>query len=81
MAITAAARNARAVLAANAIARAVSDLGDDLGSADRTRFLFLDPVARDFFADWAQDAQTVVAGLRVQTARHPDDPRLTALIP
>lgn len=68
------------VLAANAIARAVFDLGEDLQSADRTRFFFLDPAAREFFADWAADAQTVVAELRVQTARHPDDPRLTALI-
>ncbi|MEU3979399.1 helix-turn-helix transcriptional regulator [Streptomyces sp. NPDC026672] len=66
------------VLAANELARAV--FGFDDRSRDRARHFFLAPAARDFYPNWAEDAHTLVAELRLQTGRRPDDPRLTALV-
>jgi transcriptional regulator with XRE-family HTH domain len=42
--------------------------------------LFLDPGARDFQLDWTRIAREHVGNLRANLARHPDDPRLTALV-
>ena len=42
--------------------------------------VFADPAVRNRFADWEQTARTGVAFLRMEAARYPDDPRLTALI-
>jgi transcriptional regulator with XRE-family HTH domain len=66
------------VLAANALADAVFG-ADDL-SRDRARHFFLSPAARDFYPHWSDGAHDLVAELRVQAGRRPNDPRLTALI-
>lgn len=44
------------------------------------RYLFQDPLARRRIVNWVDFAATAVASLRRETARHPDDARLTALI-
>ncbi|MEU7905028.1 helix-turn-helix transcriptional regulator [Actinoplanes sp. NPDC049118] len=44
------------------------------------RFIFLDPNAQAFFADWQQVARSAVGALRIAAARHPDDHRLMNLI-
>ena len=44
------------------------------------RFVFLDPSAPDFFADWDGIADDAVAILRGEAGRDPDDRRLTDLI-
>ena len=41
---------------------------------------FLDPSARRLRPEWESDAVTVVAGLRVQAARHPGDQRIEQLV-
>ncbi|WP_203980524.1 helix-turn-helix domain-containing protein [Planotetraspora silvatica] len=68
------------IVTANALGVAVFGLTDDLRSRDRARQFFLDPKSRAFFPDWAADAESVAAELRLQAARRPDDQRLTALI-
>ncbi|WP_018544991.1 helix-turn-helix transcriptional regulator [Streptomyces sp. LaPpAH-108] len=45
-----------------------------------TRMLFLDPAYRALYRDRPSEAVLAVASLRQQTARHPDDPALTALV-
>ncbi|MFJ1758846.1 helix-turn-helix transcriptional regulator [Amycolatopsis sp. NPDC088138] len=69
-----------AIVAANALGAALFSLTDDPASHDRPREFFLNPASRDFFADWDGDAETVVAELRLQAARHPGDHVLTDLI-
>ncbi|MEW1691342.1 helix-turn-helix domain-containing protein [Streptomyces sp. NPDC091265] len=44
------------------------------------RILFTDPAMRNLYADWKGVARTAVAQLRMQAAKYPDDPRLTALV-
>lgn len=44
------------------------------------RLTFLEPVAVDFYPEWDAVAQETVAYLRLDAGRHPDDPRLAALI-
>jgi hypothetical protein len=44
------------------------------------RFLFLDPRARTFYADWETVAHDVVAALRGEAGRNPYDRALTDLI-
>lgn len=44
------------------------------------RFVFLDPHARELYADWDQVAGDTVAMLRMDAGRHPDDPELGRLI-
>lgn len=65
------------VLAANA-------LGDALFSwlSDRNivRALFLDPAARDFYADWERTAENCVASLRAGSDGDLEEPRLVALV-
>ena len=66
------------VLAANAMARA---LYADFAQFDNlARMLFLDPAAREFYADWDQAARGVVSNLRVGSAPFPDDPYVTAIV-
>jgi hypothetical protein len=53
------------------------------GSAGRpnlARFVFLDPAAHDFYRDWEQLAEDVVALLRGEAGRSPYDRDLTDLI-
>lgn len=44
------------------------------------RILFTDPAMRTLYADWETVARTCVAQLRMEAAKYPDDPRLTALV-
>ncbi|MGW3983026.1 helix-turn-helix domain-containing protein [Streptomyces mirabilis] len=44
------------------------------------RILFTDPRMRSLYADWEGVARTCVAHLRMQAAKYPDDPRLSALV-
>jgi hypothetical protein len=42
--------------------------------------MFLDPRARDFYAQWEQVAKDVVAALRIEAGRNPYDRKLTDLV-
>ena len=44
------------------------------------RLAFLEPGIRAMYVDWPSAARTAVAFLRMDAARHPDDPRLAALV-
>ena len=48
--------------------------------ANHSRFIFLDPKARDFYPNWDLAANTNVAILRTQTGRNPFDKRLADLV-
>ncbi|MCF2129144.1 helix-turn-helix transcriptional regulator [Strepomyces sp. STD 3.1] len=80
-------RNARFdVVAANALGRALyaplfdSPLFAQRGPVNSARFLFLDPAAQDFWADWDKGADDAVAFLRTETGRAPHDKALTDLV-
>jgi transcriptional regulator with XRE-family HTH domain len=70
------------VLAHNRLAGALITEFRNLPAAQRNqaRFVFLDPHARELYADWKQVAVDTVAMLRQDAGRYPDDPRLSALI-
>jgi transcriptional regulator with XRE-family HTH domain len=70
------------VLATNALARALLADFDALPHRERnlTRWILLDPVARDLYLDWAQIASEMVAILRLDAGAHPDDSRTTELV-
>jgi MmyB-like transcription regulator ligand binding domain len=60
-------RNARHdMLAANRLARALYApvLADPRRPANNARFTYLDPAAREFFADWERAADDIAAMLR-----------------
>jgi hypothetical protein len=42
--------------------------------------IFMDPAARELYDDWEGKAHDVVACLRMDAGRNPDDPKLAALI-
>jgi transcriptional regulator with XRE-family HTH domain len=70
------------VLAWNTLAAA---LITDFGGLPRrgrnlARIVFLDESIRDRYSDWAGKADDVVAFLRLDAGRHPDDPLLTELV-
>ncbi|MEU3227042.1 helix-turn-helix transcriptional regulator [Streptomyces sp. NPDC006976] len=44
------------------------------------RILFTDPAMRTLYADWKSVARMAVAQLRMEAAKYPDDPGLTALV-
>ncbi|MGW0683428.1 helix-turn-helix domain-containing protein [Streptomyces sp. NPDC002754] len=44
------------------------------------RILFTDPAMRTLYADWENAARTAVAQFRMEAAKNPADPRLTALV-
>ncbi|GGV26865.1 helix-turn-helix domain-containing protein [Streptomyces griseoflavus] len=44
------------------------------------RLVFLDPDYRDLFMEWDQKASDMVAYLRMDAGRRPDDPQLVALV-
>ncbi|TSE18120.1 helix-turn-helix domain-containing protein [Arthrobacter sp. KBS0703] len=48
--------------------------------ANHSRFIFLDPKARDFYPNWDLAANTNVAILRTQSGRNPFDKRLADLV-
>ncbi len=73
------------LLAANAIGRAlyapIFDQPRLAGQRPNTaRFVFLDPGAGDFYPNWEQAAEDVVAMLRVEAGRNPHDRVLTDLV-
>ncbi|GAB3193723.1 helix-turn-helix transcriptional regulator [Geodermatophilus arenarius] len=70
------------VLATNALGRALhSPLFDGpRRPANFARFQFLDPGARDYYADWELAANTTVALLRGEAGRRPHDAQLRELV-
>jgi transcriptional regulator with XRE-family HTH domain len=76
-------RNARLdILAANGLGMALFSpiFNSPAGPASTARFLFLDPAAREFYADWGRQAQDAVAILRTEAGRSPHDKGLSDLI-
>jgi MmyB-like transcription regulator ligand binding domain/Helix-turn-helix domain len=69
-------------LATNRLARALySHLFDGAGRPiNFARFIFLDPRAREFFADWDRAAKDCVALLRIEAGRSPLDRELSDLV-
>lgn len=66
------------VLAANALAEALSPgfvIGENL-----SRWRFLNPEAKEVYADWDEATALAAGGLRELSANDPDDPRLHALV-
>ncbi|GAA4130207.1 helix-turn-helix transcriptional regulator [Nocardioides fonticola] len=70
------------VLAANRLAKALIADFDAMPVRERnkTRWMILDPRAREIYPDWEQVAAEVVGTLRLDAGRHPDDPRLGELV-
>jgi transcriptional regulator with XRE-family HTH domain len=70
------------ILAANRLGAALYSelLADPVQPANMARFIFLNPAAGDFFADWDGIANDAVAILRAKAGRDPYDQRLTNLI-
>ncbi|WP_372396576.1 helix-turn-helix transcriptional regulator [Azospirillum sp. HJ39] len=56
--------------------------GGWLGGAEPNllRYVFLDHSARSFIQDWENRARRLLAEFRADTARHPDDPAVRALV-
>jgi len=76
-------RNARHdMLAANRLARALYApvLADPRKPANNARFVYLDPGAREFFADWERAADDIAAMLRSEAGSNPHDKQLIELI-
>jgi transcriptional regulator with XRE-family HTH domain len=76
-------RNARHdMLAANRLARALYApvLADPRRPANNARFTYLDPAAREFFADWERAADDIAAMLRSEAGSNPHDKQLVELI-
>jgi transcriptional regulator with XRE-family HTH domain len=76
-------RNGRLdVLGANHLGRAVFApvFAEPIGRPNLARFVFLDPASQDFYRDWEQLAEDVVALLRGEAGRNPYDRDLTDLI-
>jgi transcriptional regulator with XRE-family HTH domain len=76
-------RNARHdMLAANRLARALYApvLADPRRPANNARFIYLDPAAREFFADWERAADDIAAMLRSEAGSNPRDKQLIELI-
>jgi transcriptional regulator with XRE-family HTH domain len=76
------------ILAMNALARALyspvltSPVAGAVGRrpANTTRFVYLDPAARDFFMDYDVIANDAAAMLRLEAGRNPHDKDLIALV-
>jgi transcriptional regulator with XRE-family HTH domain len=70
------------VLAANPLARALITDFDAIPAPQRnyTRWILLDPQAREVYEDWQSVAADVVGTLRLDAGRHPDDPLLNRLV-
>jgi transcriptional regulator with XRE-family HTH domain len=76
-------RNARHdMLAANRLARALYApvLADPRRPANNARFVYLDPAASEFFADWERAADDIAAMLRSEAGSNPHDKQLVELI-
>ncbi|MBV2364471.1 helix-turn-helix transcriptional regulator [Streptomonospora nanhaiensis] len=69
------------LVAANALGRELySPHFDTPHRPNVARFIFLDPRARDYYADWPRARRTTSAMLRLEAGRNPLDQDLTALI-
>lgn len=71
------------VVAVNELGRALySELyrGDPRRPANIARFAFLDPRSRDFWVDWEQVADDIVANLHATAGADPHHPALTQLV-
>jgi transcriptional regulator with XRE-family HTH domain len=69
------------ILAVNHLGRALfAPLSDSPSPANMARFTYLDPRAREFFADWNRMARECVAALRIQVGRDPHDRDLSDLV-
>jgi transcriptional regulator with XRE-family HTH domain len=70
------------VLAANELGRALylDMMAEGPNPPNSARFTFLNPKAREFFADWERAADDVVAVLRSAAGKNPYDKDLTDLI-
>ncbi|WP_406635851.1 helix-turn-helix transcriptional regulator [Amycolatopsis sp. WGS_07] len=80
-------RNGRTdVIASNPLARALhapmfdSPTTDQRGRPNISRYIFLDPGARQFFTDWDAAGNATAALLRAEAAREPHDRALRELI-
>lgn len=69
-------------VAANALGRALYApmLDDPANQGNTARFTFLNPAAQNFFPDWEQNADDIVATLRTYAGQNPHDKGLTDLI-
>src|ERR1700761_6801051 len=69
------------ILAANHLGRAFyAPLFEAGPPANMPRLTYLDPRAKDFFADWNRTAKECVAALRTQAGRYPFDRDLSGLV-
>jgi transcriptional regulator with XRE-family HTH domain len=70
------------ILAWNRMSSALFGDWGQLPAAERNwaRLVFLNPDYRDLFVDWDRKASDTVSFLRMDAGRHPDDPRLSALV-
>ncbi|MFI1416911.1 helix-turn-helix domain-containing protein [Streptomyces sp. NPDC020731] len=70
------------ILAWNRMAAAVFGDWGRLPAQERNwaRLVFLDPDHRELFVEWEQKAYDMVAYLRMDAGRHPDDPQLSSLV-
>ena len=70
------------ILAWNRMAAALFGDWSELPPQERNwaRLVFLKPEYRELFTPWEQKATDMVAYLRMNAGRHPDDPRLSALV-
>ncbi|MFG2133495.1 helix-turn-helix domain-containing protein [Streptomyces sp. NPDC048751] len=50
------------------------------GGRNCVRILFTDPSMRTLYADWRTIARHCVSHLRMEAAKHPEDPQLTSLV-
>ena len=69
-------------IAANPLGRALYApvLDDPSIQGNNARFVFLNPAARNFYPDWEQGADDIVATLRTYAGRNPRNKSLTDLI-
>ncbi|GAA2446852.1 helix-turn-helix transcriptional regulator [Streptomyces glaucus] len=70
------------ILAWNRMAAAVFGDWAELPARERNwaRLVFLRPEYRELYVEWDQKASDMVSYLRMDAGRHPDDPRLSALV-
>lgn len=70
------------VIATNPLGRALyrTLLEDPAGRGNTARFMFLSPAARNFFPDWEQGADDIVATMRTYAGQNPRDKALTDII-
>jgi transcriptional regulator with XRE-family HTH domain len=70
------------IVAMNQLARALYSpvLADPRRPANTTRFVYLDPGAREYFVDYDRIANDAAAMLRLEAGRHPHDRALIELV-